>query len=329
MIETSILIVNWNGENNIEECLISISKQNYKNFEVIVIDNASTDNSLLIIERKFGFVKLIKNQTNIGFAKANNIGLEYSKGKYIVTLNNDLIIDELWLEKMVGCLNKYPEIGLCACKMKSYYRRDIIDRAGDYYTIAGTGVMYGNNEKDGKKFDEKKYIFGACAGAAIYRKSMLKEIGFFDEDFFLLYEDIDLSFRAQLHGYKCLYIPDAIAYHKCGDSIKKVNKKAMYFGYRNIEYAYIKNFPTKLIFFYLIFHLIYDILSFIYSFLTFSPHIFIKAKFDVLLNKDSLINKRKKIQKSKEVTDDYINSILLKDFLTPIFKRRIYSLLGK
>jgi hypothetical protein len=319
----SIIIVNWNGKENLKTCLDSLALQSFKDFEVILLDNASSDGSAEFMEKFYPWVRLIKSDMNLGFAKGNNKGFEFAKGEYIVTLNNDTEADSHWLGELVRCLDEHPEAGFCASKMLNFYNRQLIDRAGDYYTIAGTAVMNGANEFDGEKFNRKHYIFGACAGGAIYKRRMIEEIGFFDEDFYILHEDVDLDFRAQLTDYKCVFVPTALLYHKSGSSLKKVSSKSLYYGYRNLEFVYIKNFPTILMVYFLVFHLIYFFLSFLISLFILKPHIFIKAKFDVIMNLNVLLKKRRIIQKNRKVSNSYLFSVLLKDWITPLIERRI------
>jgi len=324
MSRVSVLIVNWNGRSNLKDCLDSLLRQYFTDFEVILLDNGSTDNSVDFVRENYPWVKIIRSERNLGFAKGNNEALKYAKSEYIATLNNDVEVDSNWLERLVLSMDRHPEAGFCASKMLNYYNHELIDRAGDYYTIAGTAVMNGSNEKDSKNFNNEKYIFGACAGAALYKLEMIEKIGFFDEDFFLLFEDVDLDFRAQLFGYKCIYVPTAVAYHKGGGSIKKISNLGLYYGYRNLEYVYIKNFPTSLLYFYLIFHLIFDFISFLNALFCLNLNIFLSAKLDVVRCLPELITKRREIQKRRKVSNLYVNSILLKDWFLPLLKRHFF-----
>jgi GT2 family glycosyltransferase len=219
-MKTSIIIANWNGLHLLKKCLPSIQKQSYIDSETIVVDNGSTDGSQDFIEEFFPQVKVIKLNKNYGFVKANNIGYKYSKGERIALLNNDTVADRWWLKNLNQSLDEHLEVGFCASKILLLDKPCIIDSAGDILSLFGA-YNRGKNEVDQPKYNIPKYIFGACAAAAIYRRKMLEDIGFFDEIFITNFEDVDLSFRAQLAGYKCMYVPSAVVYHKRGETIKK------------------------------------------------------------------------------------------------------------
>jgi len=212
LILVSVVIVNWNGKKFIAECLDGLRKQTYKDHSIVLVDNASGDGSLELVHRKYPEVKTIPLDANLGFAVANNRAIQSIGTEYVALLNNDAVPHPGWLENLIEALEMNLDAGMAASKMLLYDHPDIIDRAGDIYTTAGTALLNGRGEPS-KNFNKPAWVFGACAGAALYRKRMLDDIGLFDEDFFLLYEDVDLSFRAQLRGYRCIYVPDAIVYH--------------------------------------------------------------------------------------------------------------------
>jgi GT2 family glycosyltransferase len=180
-----------------------------------------------------------------------------------------------------------------------------------------------NPFKSFQNFNKPSWVFGACAGAAIYRKRMLDDIGLFDEDFFLLYEDVDLSFRAQLSGYKCLYVPDAIVYHQASSSIGNDTPISVYYSHRNLEWVYIHNMPGKLIKKTILNHLIYNIASFSFFVARGRGTDFIRAKWHALKGLKRALAKRKHIQKNRKVTDDYIWNLFEKERLLPRLTRRL------
>jgi GT2 family glycosyltransferase len=209
----SIVIVNWNGREFLPECLESLRRQVYRAFSVILVDNGSHDGSTAFVSENYPEVSIVALKDNRGFAAANNVALHAVETEFVALLNNDAVPDPLWLKSLVEALDEHPQAGLAASKMLLYDRREIIDRAGDGYTRAGAALLRGRGlSADCHRIRE--WVFGACAAAALYRMVMLRDIGFFDEDFCLLYEDVDLSFRAQLKGYKCLYVPEALVYHR-------------------------------------------------------------------------------------------------------------------
>jgi len=174
-----------------------------------------------------------------------------------------------------------------------------------------------------RKLWEEERVFGACAGTALYRSQMLDDAGLFDEDFFLVYEDVDLSFRAQLRGYKCLYVPDAVVYHQAGSSIGDDSPISVYYSHRNLEWVYIQNMPGSLIAKTILPHMIYVFAAFFFFVARGRGADFIKAKWHALKGLKRALAKRKHIQKNRKVTDDYIWSLFEKERLLPRLTRRI------
>ncbi len=322
MKRVTVIIVNWNGKRFLSECLESLRNQSYREFSAVVVDNGSEDDSAAFIERHFPEVRLICLAYNTGFAYANNIALKEADTEYAVLLNNDAVADEQWLDSLVSALDACPEAGMAASKMLFYNEKHIIDRVGDAYSTAGTGLLRGRGMSS-ESYDKPEKIFGACAGAAIYRTSMLDDVGLFDEDFFLLYEDVDLSFRVQLKGYECLYVPDAIVYHKASATIVHDSPTSVYYSHRNLEWAYLKNMPTSLIFRTLMLHLVYDLASFLYFLICGRGKNFIRAKADALKGFKAMMQKRRKIQSERRVTDEYIWQLFEHEKFLPRLKRRL------
>ncbi|TFE29007.1 glycosyltransferase family 2 protein [Cohnella luojiensis] len=216
MIETTVIIPNYNGEAFLKECLDSLAIQIYKDFEVIIVDNASSDNSLSIIENfKLCFkmpVTIICNETNLGFCKAVNDGIRRATGEYVVLLNSDTVATPSWLQQLVKLIKSDENIFSCASKMIQYHDKSKIDDAGDFYSLVGWAFQEGHG-KSIDKFNKNRKIFSSCAGAAVYRKSILEIIGYFDETFFAYLEDVDIGYRATIEGYKNMYCSTALIYH--------------------------------------------------------------------------------------------------------------------
>ena len=318
----SIVIVNWNGIDVIRQCLDGLRAQTRRDFSVIMVDNASQDGSLEFVQENFLEVKILVQPENIGFSAANNVALKSVRTEYVALLNNDAVPHRDWLKNLVDALERDPQAGFCASKMLFYDYPGIIDRAGDVYTTAATSLLRGRGAPDGE-FNVRERVFGACAGAALYRTRMFDEIGLFDEDFFLVYEDVDLSFRAQLRGYKCLYVPEAIVYHHAGRSIGDDSPISVYYSHRNLEWVYIQNMPSGLIAKTILPHLIYVFAAFFFFVLKGRGLDFIKAKWHALKGMRRAHAKRKRIQKSRTVSDDYIWSLFEKERLLPRLSRRI------
>lgn len=209
----SVVIPNYNGEKYIKKCLESLLNQSLKPDEIIIVDNNSTDGSLKLLNSEFkDNVCIISLEKNTGFSVAVNEGIKASKGEFIALLNNDTELDKDWLKELYTVIQKDEKIFSCCSKMIRYDNRNIIDDAGDEYSILGWSFKRG----DGKSIDnytKTEEVFSSCAGAAIYRKTILDEIGCFDENFFAYLEDIDISYRARIFGYKNYYSHKAKVYH--------------------------------------------------------------------------------------------------------------------
>lgn len=248
MTRLSVVIPNWNGERFLHTCLTSLRGQTFQDFETILLDNGSTDGSVAFTERNFPETRIVSLQNNRGFSVAVNTGIRASKTEYVVLLNNDTEADPGWLEALVRSAEAHLEASLFASKLVDFYDRRILDGAGDVLRRSGLPYRLGHRELDRGQFDEPTYVFGACAAAALYRRSLFEEIGTFDEDFFAYCEDGDLSFRAQLAGYRCLYVPGAVVYHMGSASTGgKRSPAATRLGTRNGINLLVKNLPAPFV----------------------------------------------------------------------------------
>jgi GT2 family glycosyltransferase len=263
--------------------------------------------------------KLILHKNNAGFAGGNNRGLEQATGKYIALLNNDAEADKCWLEELVRAMDGNPDIGICASKILNSHSYTI-DSAGDGFSTLLKGYKRGEGE-DKDLYDKKEYVFSACAGAALYRKKMIDEIGFLDDDFFLIHEDTDFNLRAQLHGWKVLYVPTAIVHHKVRSSIGQMSDAAVYYTLRNSEYVRVKNIPFSVFFRCLPVYILGMITEFFYFAVKYRrPFLYFKAKFDALKLIPAMLRKRKKIMKTKRAT--YGDLMVL---MTPVFEKSFFQ----
>lgn len=239
----SIIIPNYNGEKYIYKCLNSIYNQTFRNYEIIFVDNSSEDNSLKIVE-KYNGVKVIKLNKNYGFSYAVNEGIKNAQGNYVVLLNNDTEAKPIWLEKLVNSIEEDTNIFSCCSKMIRYYEKEKIDDAGDEYTLLGWAYKCGDGANI-RKYSKERKIFSSCAGAAIYRKEILDKIGYFDTSFFAYMEDVDISYRANVYGYKNIYCSDAEIYHiGSATSGSRHNAFKVKLAARNNVYVIIKNMPN-------------------------------------------------------------------------------------
>lgn len=239
----SVLIVNYNGVSHLERCLTSLARQGYPRFETIVVDNASTDGSADWVAEHFPQVHLICSERNLGFAAGNNLGIREARGELIATLNTDTEVDPEYLE-MLSAPMVDGQIGMCAPLMLEMDRRGIVDAAGLTVDSLGFAWNVGAGE-EARNFTIQRLVFGACAGAALYRRAMLEALGSFDEDYFAYYEDADLAWRAQRSGWKGVFVPGARVYHLHGGSFGKTSPQKSFLLARNRWWTLIKNYPLS------------------------------------------------------------------------------------
>lgn len=309
--KVSIIVVNWNGKKTVAECLDFLSAQTYKNYEIIFIDNHSTDNSAELVKERYNLDKFIALDKNYGYAEANNIGFKEAEGEYVALVNNDAVLDKNWLLKTVDVFrnNELKNVASVATKIINYRQRNLIDTAGVEYFGFGAGWDYKGLAVDSKEVNQRKEVFGACATAALYRKEVIDKIGLFDPHYFIYFEDTDLAFKLRLFGYKCVYEPQAVCYHYGGLKQDKNSKFYIHFGRRNIEFLFFKNMQGSLLAKYLWSHCLYELALFLFFSLAGKGIPFIKAKIEFLKNLGYLLQERKKLKlaliESKRLEEAY------------------------
>ena len=245
----TIIIVNWNGRTYLPDCLDSLAGQSFRDFEVVLVDNGSMDESVAFVKEHYPWVKLVTLNENTGFSSGNNHGLEHADGSYIVTLNNDTRADPDWLQIMVETAETNPDVGMVGCRICSFDDPDIIDSIG--MGICRDGMSRGrfrNRRWSSLKMREVEDILFPSACAALYRRAMIDEIGFFDDDFFAYAEDSDLGLRARLAGWKAVSATRAVVFHKYSRSSGSFSPLKVYLVERNHYWVVLKNFPPGLVF---------------------------------------------------------------------------------
>jgi GT2 family glycosyltransferase len=240
----SIIIPNWNGTRFLPMCLDALLKQTYPALEIIIVDNDSQDDSKAIIRDHPADARLIELSENRGFTGACNAGMEAATGQYVALLNNDTEADSNWAAAVVDAFERHPDAGSIASKMLLFDKRDHIHTAGDFFTVDGRAGNRGVWQQDTGQFDREEYVFSACGGSSVYRRTLLDQIGLLDDDFFFSGEDVDLGWRAQLSGWRCLYTPAAIVYHHL--SATGGGATASYYDGRNLIFILAKNYPAAL-----------------------------------------------------------------------------------
>lgn len=240
----SVVVPNWNGRAWLADCLDSVYGQQLDAAELIVVDNGSEDDSLPYLQAEHPGVRVISLGRNTGFAYAVNRGLEAARYELIAVLNTDVILTPQWLARMVAVLTHHPDAAAVACKMLSLDRSDRVYDAGDVLRRDGVCEQRGRYARDDGRWDEPGEVFGACAGAALYRRSALLAVGAFDERYFAYLEDVDLALRLQLAGWRCRYEP-AVALHAGESSSGRLPGGHLYLVERNTLILITKAFPIR------------------------------------------------------------------------------------
>jgi GT2 family glycosyltransferase len=307
----TVIIPNWNGERFLRLCLDSLREQTLGAFETILVDNGSVDGSINLVEERFPEVDVIPFGENRGIAAAFNAGIEASETEYVVLLNNDTEQDPGWLKALVSAAEAHPEAGLFASKLIDFHDRKMLDGAGDAMRLSGLPYRLGHGERDGGRFGSPGYVFGACAAAALYRRDMLGEVGRFDEDFVSYCEDGDLSFRAQLAGYRCYYVPGAVVYHMGSASTGgKRSPTATRLGSRNSFSLLVKNLPLSAVPYVLPFFIIGQLGRLITAAVTGSLRAHLEGLAGAWRHLPLMLAKRAEIQKRKKLSDAEVRRLL-------------------
>ena len=309
-----MVVPNWNGAEMLGACLDSLQKQSLKP-HIIVVDNGSIDGSVELVESSYPDVELIRHDTNRGYAGGVNPGFKAAieaNADYAAPFNNDALADENWLKNLADYLDGHDEVGIATCKLLSFDGK-LLDSTGDYYSVWGLPWPRGRGESDIDKYDAQTTVFGASGGATLYRVEMLEQIGLFDEAFFAYYEDVDLSFRAQLAGWKVAYVPAAVAYHQISATSSRIPGFATYQTLKNLPQLYFKNVPRPYLF-KIGWRLHLALMLFFGRAIT-RGHVLaaFKGVYVSLWLLPSSLKKRRQIQSSRQVDNEYIWSLLWHD----------------
>lgn len=240
----SAVVLNYNGRELLEVAVPSLARQTRPATEVVVVDNGSTDDSLAYLAEHWPDVRVLALPQNIGVTAALNACVAAASGELIGLFNNDIELEPTCLAELARGLERHPEAACAAAKLIDFYDRDVVDGAGDVYEWTGEANRRGQGERDGERLGEPIAVFGACGGAALYRRSALEAVGPFDDRFFAIYEDVDWSFRAQLLGYSCRYVPSAVVYHMGSATLgRELSDFVLYQNWRNGIWVVVKNYP--------------------------------------------------------------------------------------
>jgi hypothetical protein len=312
----SVVVLSWNGLEHLEVCLSSLCAQTFKDREIILADNASTDGSKEWVEARFPEVRVARVEKNLGVPGGVNFGLAQARGRFIALLNNDIEAHPEWLAESIRALEDHPEAGLTASRIRLFHQRDRLDTAGDVYFREGFPAKRGWLHHDGPEFDEPMWVFGACAAATVYRREMLEAVGNYDEDFQATMEDLDLSFRAQLQGFKCRYVPTAVMYHKMGSTVgvgfaQSAQQLRMH---RNLWFLRIKNLPAALWVRYLPQMIIAEGVILARALLSGRLGVVMRARLQVLRQLRATLSKRRDIQARRVISARELDAMIARNW---------------
>jgi len=252
----SIIIVNLNGCEYLKVCFQSLSSLTFNNHEIILVDNASSDDSVEFVKKDYPEIKIIENKENLGFAEANNIGAKETKGEYLLFLNNDTKVKPDFLNKLVSRMEEDFTIGVCQGKLLIMDNPKKFEAIGAYLTFTGFLKHIGLNEIDRDQYNQEREIFSSRGACMLIRRNIFERIGGFDKDFFAYFEESDVAWRVWLAGYRIIYIPQSVIYHKMGATTQNLAFSFIqYHSYKNRICSLIKNPELKNLFFLLPFHL--------------------------------------------------------------------------
>ena len=315
----SIVIVSWNSGKYLPRCLECLSRQTFLDFEIIIVDNGSSDNSLFQLEERNPKLNMLVERLsrNTGFAGGNNLGAHLARGKWLVLLNTDAFPERDWLEELVRASQKNPEYKTFSSRQLRASDSKLLDGAGDAYHVSGLAWRIGLGYPAEKFGLEAVEIFSPCAAAAMYLREAFLEVGGFDEDFLSYFEDVDLGFRLQLRGYRCLYVARAVVHHIGSASLGERSDFAFYHSHRNLVWTYVKNMPSRMFWLHLPEHLLANLIYTLYYSLRGRGKILIKSKFDAFKGLSIATKKRRTIQQNRKVSENDLRKVMQHGLLRP------------
>ena len=309
-----VVIPNLNGGDELLAAVRSLAEQSLEPY-VIVVDNASTDGSAEKVAQSYPTVEIIRNKKNRGYAGGVNPGLQRAielGAEFAAVFNDDAIADRQWLRRLVEQLQASPKVGAAACKVVTS-DKERLDTTGDYYTDWGLPYPRGRREYDLHKYDQQTEIFAASGAASLYRVKALKEVGLFDESFFAYYEDVDLSFRLQLAGWRVAFVPSSIVYHHIGMTSGRIKGFTTYQTMKNLPLLWFKNVPKQYLWHVGIRLLLAQTLFFGRAITRGQGWVALRGAVRGLFLMLLKVSERRRIQRDKKVSDKYIWSMLVHD----------------
>jgi GT2 family glycosyltransferase len=298
--EISVVIVTWNGRHYLEGCLEAVATQTDVDSEIVLVDNGSSDGSVDFVRSRFPGVRIVALAENRGFSGGNNAGAKAARGEFLAFLNNDTIPDSTWLRALRDGIDAPSRFLLTTSRIVYMHDSSVIDSAGDGVFRAG-GAFKRHHGARADAASASGEVFGVCGAACLVARHVFEELGGFDEDFFASHEDVDLSYRARLRGYRCRYVADAIVRHHGSATLGRGSASSVFHGQRNLEWMYLKNTPASLLVRTLPGHLVYNAASAAYFARMGHLGVFLKAKLAAFRGLPAIVRKRSAIQRTRTV----------------------------
>jgi len=313
----SVVVINWNGAAVLPRCLDALAAQTLRDFELLVVDNASSDGSAAGLEARYPEARVTRLERNVGYASANNLAARAARGKWLALVNNDAFLDPRWLEAMVAAAQARPEFSSFASRLLQASDPSRLDGAGDVYHISGLVWRRGHGQAANEVALEEEEVFSPCGAAAFYLRQVFLAAGGFDEDYFAYAEDVDLGFRLRLLGHRCLYVPTAVAHHVGSASHGPKSEFSTYYGQRNLVWTYVKNMPGRDFWLYLPAHLLANLIFMAYYPFAGHGRATWLAKWHALKGLPAALHKRRAIQRGRLVPPSTVASSMDRGWLSP------------
>ncbi len=319
-LSIAVVIVNWNAGNYLKKCLQSLKAQTLKPAQVIVVDNASTDDSINGLGEEFEDFEIIQLKENTGFAFANNLAVNKADNcDWIAFLNPDAFAKPDWLEKLAEAVKRFPGYLSFGSHMLRH-GSDRMDGTGDVYHVCGSAWRRDHGVPSSRVARETGEIFSPCAAASLIRKDLFVELGGFDENFFAYFEDVDLGFRLRLKGYESLYVANAVVEHVGSATTSRYSDFAIYHGQRNLVWSFVRNMPR--IWYYLPQHIMFNLVALIWFTLKGKPGPVFRAKWHALKELPRVWALRKKTQRERSIDERVLLNKMSTHFFAPYSPRK-------
>jgi N-acetylglucosaminyl-diphospho-decaprenol L-rhamnosyltransferase len=320
----SVVIVTWNGRQYLEACLTAVGAQVGVRIETILVDNASSDGTVAYVGERFPSVRVVSLSENRGFAGGNNAGVREARGEFVALLNNDTVPESTWLQTLFSGVDEGAGFALVTSRVVYMHDPRVIDSAGDSMLAAG-GAFKRHHGASVDVARESTEVFGVCGAACLMPKRVFDELGGFDEDFFVSHEDVDLSYRARLLGYRCRYVADAVVRHHGSPTIGRASEFAIYHGQRNLEWLYVKNTPPLLLLTTLPSHVMYVAAAAVHFTRAGALGPFMRAKLAALAGMPRALRKRRHVQRTRRVDAAHLRPLLETKWLSTKLREKRFD----